>query len=652
VSIAAEIEVEAPTADASIARAQPHFLRQAIARPSGAVCVVVILVIATACVAATWLAPYGPLEQDLLAARQGPSGAHLLGTDALGRDILSRLLFGGRVTLFGAVIAMTVFSVIGVTLGVIAGSTGGRVDRAITAAVELVQSMPGLIVLLVVLAIFGSSEPVAMVSLGILASPTLVRIVRTAAIAARAELFVTAARVAGLTARQIQQRHILPAVAGPAITQVTLFGAVAILTEAGLGVLGLGVQRPDPTWGNLVADAQDLLREHQWMLVPTGAILVVMSLALGLLGNAIRDAYSGRSLRSTQLEQTWKTMHVPMVATEPKAATPDTDALLSVRDLSVTVNDGTTVLVDAISFDVAVGESVGIVGESGCGKTMAVTAILRVTPPGSTVTAARCALEGRDLVALDERGINAVRGREIAYISQEPISSLDPSFTAGQQVVEAVRHHRGIGKAEATRVALQLFEQVHLPDPARVFASYPHELSGGMAQRVAIARALAGRPRLLIADEPTTALDVTVQAEILDLLREIRETTGMAIVLVTHDFGVLADSCDRALVMYGGRIVEDAPVRSLIYDPRHPYARALLASNPAEIPSGDRLPTIPGIVPPPDRWTVGCRFADRCPSARTDCCTTMIPMSAEDPDRRYLCIHPHLAAQLPEAVHA
>lgn len=633
-----------PDSDVAVSR-QRHFLLDAIARPSAAASLLVIVLIAAACLAASWLAPYDPLRQDLLAVNQGPSSAHLLGTDPIGRDVLSRLLHGGQTTLGGALIAMAVYASIGVVVGVVAGSSGGRLDSAIMRCNDLVQAMPGLIVLLVVLAIFGSSEVAAMVSLGVLASPSLVRIVRAAALEARAETYVVAARVAGLKSSQIQWRHILPSVAGPAMTQVTLFGAAAILTEAGLGFLGLGVQPPDPTWGNMVADATDVLRQNAWLLVPTGAVLVLMSLALGLLGNAIRDAYSGRSLRSEDLEQTWSAMEASVVESvgAPLSVLPSADerTLLSVRDLTVSLNGGRTTIVDRISFDVRPGEALGIVGESGCGKTMAVTSILRVTPPGSQIAATSLRLGGESLLALDEAGINRVRGSQIAYVSQEPVSSLDPSFTAGQQVAEAVRHHQGVSRNEAKRVAEELLAQVRLPDPQRAAASYPHELSGGMAQRVAIARALAGRPRLLIADEPTTALDVTVQAEILDLLRDLREANDMALVLVTHDFGVLADACDRALVMYAGRIVEDALVEELIHDPHHPYTRALLDSSPSQVLQGQRLPTIAGMVPAPGPWGLGCRFADRCTAAHDDCTTEVVPMTLGSSGRRHLCLHPY-----------
>jgi peptide/nickel transport system permease protein len=621
-----------------------HFLRAVVRRPSAAISIGFLLVVILACAFAGVLSPFSPYEQNLTAVYQGPSLVHPLGTDSLGRDLLSRLLFGGQITLSGALLAVVVYGLLGVVVGVVAGTIGGRFDSVIMRLVDLMQSIPGLIVLLVVLSIFGSNEAAAMITLGILASPSLIRVVRGSTLSAKTELYVTAGRVAGLTTSQLQWRHILPSVSGPAITQVTLFAAAAILTEAGLGYLGLGVQPPTPNWGNLINDAQQAMFVDPWMLVPTGGILVLVSLALGLLGNALRDAYMGRGARSDDAEQSWVAISAESALTGADVSaslisTPKAP-LLSVRNLSVTLDNGTTKIVDGVSLDVLAGEAIGIVGESGCGKTMFVTSILRVTPPGSRITADSCAFDGRELMSLSEREINAVRGSGIAYISQEPISSLDPVFTAGQQIEEAVRQHRSVGRREARRITLELFAQVRLPDPAAVASRYPHELSGGMAQRVAIARALAGQPRILIADEPTTALDVTVQAEILDLLRDLREQTGMALIMVTHDWGVLADSCDRAVVMYAGEIVEEAAVRELVREPRHPYSEALLESNPSEIEAGTRLPTIPGVVPRPGSWSSACRFADRCAFASADCRSASIPLTMTANDRRYRCIHP------------
>jgi peptide/nickel transport system permease protein len=623
---------------------QPHFLSAVFKQPVAVACLIYLVILIGACVLAGTLTSYSPTEQDLTKIYQGPSGAHLLGTDALGRDILTRLLYGGRITLSGALLAVVVFASIGVVVGVLSGSVGGRLDALIMRITEILQSIPALIVLLVVLAIFGSSEVAAMTALGVLSSPGLIRVVRGATLTVKEELYVRAARVAGLTAFQIQRRHILPAVAGPTITQVTLFAAVAILTEAGIGYLGLGVQEPTANWGNMVNNAQAAMAESPWMLVPTGGALVLTSLALGLLGNVLRDAYSGRSTRGGSQDQSWRSMSagaelVAPASSEPLAAQVSTRPLLSVQNLSVRIGDSRTLIVDDVSFDLDAGASVGIVGESGCGKTMAVTALLRVTPPGSVVSASSCMFDGAELSNLGEAEINKVRGSGIAYISQEPISSLDPVFTAGDQIAEAVRHHRGVGRKEARAIALELFDQVRLPDPSLIADKYPHELSGGQAQRVAIARALAGRPKLLIADEPTTALDVTIQADILDLLRDIREQTGMALIIVTHDWGVLADSCDRAIVMYAGQIVEDAPIEDLVRRPRHPYANALQRSNPAEAEIGKPLPTIPGMVPAPGNWPVGCRFADRCELATAECRAEPIELTRRLPHHDVRCIH-------------
>ncbi|WP_350353307.1 dipeptide ABC transporter ATP-binding protein [Microbacterium sp. A8/3-1] len=576
-----------------------HFLRAMLRRPSASVSLLFLLLVVISCVFAGVISPYSPFQQNLDAVYQGPSAVHPLGTDSLGRDLLSRLLHGGQVTLSGAIVAVLVYGTLGVLIGILAGTARGRIDAVIMRFVDLMLSIPGLIVLLVVLAIFGSNEMAAMITLGVLSAPSLIRVVRGSTLAAKTELFVTAARVAGLTPAQVQRRHILPAISGPAITQITLFAAAAILTEAGLGYLGLGVQPPQPNWGNLINDAQQAMMTSPWMLVPTGGVLVLVSLALGMLGNAIRDSYMGRGARSDDGEQSWKSMAADVRrSSDASQAVPAADtALLSVRGLSVTLGDGAKTIVSSVDLDVAPGESVGIVGESGSGKTMFVTALLRMTPPGSTITAQTCRFDGRELSDLDERAMNAIRGKQIAYITQESISSLDPVFTAGEQVAEAVRQHRGVSRREARRITRELFAMVRLPDPDAVAARYPHELSGGMAQRVCIARALAGEPRLLIADEPTTALDVTVQAEILDLLRDLREQTGMALLIVTHDWGVLADSCDRALVMYHGEVVEQAPVIELVRTPQHAYSAALLAANPSEVAAGCRLPTVADTYP-------------------------------------------------------
>jgi peptide/nickel transport system permease protein len=269
---------------------------------------------------------------------------------------------------------------------------------------------------------------------------------------------------------------------------------------------------------------------------------------------------------------------------------------------------------------------------------MTISGVLRVLPLGAHVRAGSISFKGVELTSLTEGGLNAYRGRGIGFISQEPISALNPAFTVGHQLEEAVRLHRKVGRSEARRVALELMSRVRLPDPDVVARKYPHELSGGMAQRVAIARALAGEPELLIADEPTTALDVSVQSGILDLLRELREESGMALILVTHDWGVIAEACDRALVMYAGQVVEKADVRSLIRRPEHPYTKALLRSSFANVAPRELLPVIAGSVPPPGSWPVGCRFASRCQLVDAACLAQPIPLVPVSTDAAARCI--------------
>ena len=619
------IDVEEPPKTVTTKGWAHSLLRRPAALASASVLAIIIM----AGITAPILAPYSPLTQDATHILQSPTPEHWLGTDTLGRDVLSRLMFGARVTLQGTLAAVVVFTLIGSSVGILAAASKPKVEAAIMRFCDLMQSIPGLIIMLVVLASFGNSETAAMFTLGIIASQGLVRVVRAVAISVRESGYVAAARVAGLDNFQIQTRHILPAITGPALTQITLFAAIALIVEASLGYLGLGTPPPDPSWGNMISDAQTAISRNSWMLIPTGGMVVITALSLGLLGNAIRDSYAGRSSRDRK-EFSWRNL-AAKVAHRPTTLPhhfPPAGALLDVRNLTIQLpgRDGSVTIVDGVTFSLRAGEALGIVGESGCGKSMTVAGILRVLPPGAEVMAETLTLNGRDLLNLSEAQMTQVRGSEVAYISQEPVSSLDPSFTVGAQLVEAIRVHRPMPRRQAQEEAVRLLDQVRMPHPEEVLKKYPHELSGGMAQRVAIARALAGQPKLLIADEPTTALDVTVQAEILDLLRELRETTGMALILVTHDWGVLADSCDRTVVMYAGQTVEEAPLRDLIWEPRHPYSRALMDANPEAAQSGQPLPTIPGSVPPPGSWPKGCHFANRCPLAADACSEASIPL--------------------------
>ena len=603
---------------------------------------------------ADWLAPYGPDDQDLSAALQPPSGAHWLGTGELGRDVLSRLMYGGRVTLLGVLITLVVFLSIGVPAGMVAGYRGGWFDRFVLKSADLVSAVPVIIVLLVVLSVFTNSESAAMAANGLLAAPLLARVVRSSTLGVRSELYVRAAVANGISDRVIIRRHVLPRVTGVILVQASVYGAYAVLTETGLGFLGLGTTQA--SWGNMIAEASKNIGTDPWLLVPSGLMIVSFIVALGLLSDGLRDTLAERYAPTADRPPSRRRRAEAASTKTPTARTtvPDAapaDVLLSVRGLTVALPvDGTpTEVIREVSFDLRAGETLGIVGESGCGKTVTATSLLGMLPAGGEITAGSVRFEGEDLAHADAATLRRVRGRRIGWISQDPVSSLDPSFTAGAQVAEVVRLHTGCTRKEARRRALELFEKVRLPDPARVAKSYPHQLSGGMAQRVGVAAALAGDPALVIADEPTTALDVTVQAEILDLLREL-QSGGTAVVLITHDWGVLADLCDRAVVMYAGEVVEEAEVTAMVTAPAHPYTAGLLRSDPHHAVPGEPLPAVEGAVPPPSQWPVGCHFQNRCPRVTDACREKPVVISyLTTLERSTRCIRP--AELIGEAAH-
>ncbi|TYC48330.1 ABC transporter ATP-binding protein [Rhodobacterales bacterium] len=324
------------------------------------------------------------------------------------------------------------------------------------------------------------------------------------------------------------------------------------------------------------------------------------------------------------------------------------DTVLSVRDLTVVVHgDGPPeAIVDGVSFDLKRGEILGLVGESGSGKSVTSRALIRLLPGARLgIAGGSAVLGGRDILALDENSVRAVRGGEIGMIFQNPSSHLDPVMTIGRQIAESIRFHRSVSRGEARRQAIDILRQVGIPDPERRYDAYPHEFSGGMRQRAMIAVALACDPDVLIADEPTTALDVTVQAQILKLLMDLRDTRGVSIIFITHDLGVVSQICDRVAVMYGGRIVEVGDKRDIIGNGRHPYTAGLVACQPAEGHPGERVRTIAGQPPRVGQMPPGCRFHPRCPKADAVCMQTRPPLEASGTAHLVACHHPVLNAQ-------
>ena len=526
------------------------------------------------------LAPSDPVQPELR-MRNAPPGTPgaLLGGDGAGRDILSRLIYGTRLTLTGAALAIVVAAVIGVPAGLVAGYSGRLFDAVASWVADVLLSVPGKVLLLAVIAAFGPSVLITMSAFGVILSPHLFRLVRTQTIGVKNELYVDAATVAGLSDTRIVARHILNVVRAPIIIQSAILAGIAVIVQSGLEFLGLG----DPgqvTWGSMLGNAFAVIYQAPTAMIWPGAAIGVTVASLVLLGNGLRDAVQG----STSTPRRPRRPRGPAPAAGATASEPGTtpgDALLEVRGLRVGYprpDGSTTVVVDGVDLRVRRGEVLGLVGESGSGKTQTAFAILGLLPRGGEVLDGSIVVDGTDVARLSPKARRRLLRSTLAYVPQEPMSNLDPAFRVGQQLVEPMRV-RGLGRAEARDKALGLLAEVGIPDPQRTFDSYPHQISGGMAQRVLIAGAISADPVLLIADEPTTALDVTVQAEVLSLLRRLQQERDMGVLLVTHNLGVVADVCDSVAVMRSGRVVETAPVAELFQDPQHEYTRALLAAN-------------------------------------------------------------------------
>ena len=577
-----------------------------------------------------WL-PFKTEDQDFTAVLSGPTAAHWLGTDELGRDILSRIFAAAAGTLGTSMITVIVGVGLGTILAMAAAGAGERTEAAISRITEVMMSLPGTVIILAVIGAVGTNIPMVMAILGILMSAGIYRVILGQAKSLQSQLYVDAAKVDGVGPLGISVRHVLPGLANTIVVQAALIFAVGMLIQAGLAFIGFGPPIPQPSWGGMIQGASQHVYDAPWMMVPTGAVLALTVLAANAIGNALGKApnASAPHLPSAAARRQ-RAKAVAAIAAAPapgdSASGEAPKGTLSVRNLSVGVDNAGTGngvrLVTDVSFDVEQGTVLGLVGESGCGKTMTALSLLGLLPSGVSVTGGQILWNGRNLAAATDKEMEGIRGREIALISQEPMRALDPMFTVGYQLTATIRRLRGMGKAAAGKEALALLEKVGIVDARRILKTYPHQISGGMAQRVAIALALSGQPRLLVADEPTTALDVTVQAEILSLLRALVKDTGMSVVMVTHDLGVVADICDQVAVMYAGQVVENGKTAAILDNPRHPYTLALLAADPHANQAEDmpeRLATISGQVPQPKDWPTGCRFAARCQFAGLAC---------------------------------
>jgi oligopeptide/dipeptide ABC transporter ATP-binding protein len=587
----------------------------------GAVMLLVALVVA---VFAPLLAPFDPYENvrvTLTDIYQPPSAEHPLGTDDGGKDVLSALLYGARVSLIVGFAAAGIALVIGGIVGIVAGYRRGWVGSLLMRVTDFFLVIPDLALMIVLVAIIGPSLGTIILVIGALGWTTTARIVRSQTLTVRERKYVMRAQAIGAGDGHILRRHILPAVLPLMLANMVLVISLAILSESTLAFLGLG----DPTvisWGQMLNFAFGrgaVSAGAWWALIPPGLAIVWVVLGTTLLGTALEDALNPR-LKRHHLEAPGSDVAADR---EPSPLPMAVDAgapLLRVRDLSIEFDSDSGPLraVDRVSFDLRRGETLGLVGESGCGKTTTVLGLLRLLPPGGKVVGGSVWFDGEDLLGLDGGSLRSFRWTRLSLVFQGAMNALNPVRTIGDQIAEAIRLHApDTSKSEAASRAGELLERVGIG--RRRASEYPHTYSGGMRQRAMIALALACDPEIIVADEPTTALDVMIQAQILELLGGIARDFGMGIILVTHDLGVVAQVCDRIVVMYGGEVAEENDTVTLFREPRHPYTQELLRSFP-DLAHPDRgLRGIPGAPPRLDAMPAGCRFAPRCRYAFERC---------------------------------
>lgn len=597
--------------------------------PSKIAVTFLLLVVAVA-VMAPLLTNYSPLASG--PPVKPPSGDHWFGTDAIGRDIFSRVAYGARSSLVIGLCATAAALVAASVLGSIAATAGKAVSEVLMRVLDIIMSFPGIALAAVFVAVFGNSLPVLVFAIGFLYVPQLSRVVRANVIAAFGEDYVSASRVLGASTAHILLKHVARNCIAPIAVFATVLVADAVVFEASLSFINAGVKPPNPSWGNILADGKQLLLTGAWW--PTffpGLMILLTVLALNILAEGLTDALAApavkpaaaskpdsevvaeaNTLGQTSAEEAAASLNESLSALAEAEKNNDRrlvfdgadDNLIEVRNFSIQFpnSHGDVKIVDNVNFTVRAGETMGLVGESGCGKSITAMAIMGLLPKTAKLSG-EIIYNGKNLLELSPQEHNALRGHEIAMIYQDALSALNPSMLIRTQMKQLTK--RG-GK----RTAEELLELVGL-DPERTLQSYPHELSGGQRQRVLIAMALTRNPRLLIADEPTTALDVTVQHQVVQLLNDLREKLGFAMIFVSHDLALVGRLAHKITVMYAGQVVEQGTTREILTDPRHEYARGLLGSVLSIEAGVDRLYQVPGTVPSPREFVDGDRFAPR-----------------------------------------
>nr|WP_251212067.1 dipeptide/oligopeptide/nickel ABC transporter permease/ATP-binding protein [Adlercreutzia murintestinalis] len=599
---------------------------------SSRVALIILIVIVLIAVFANFLAPYNPYE--ITVAREAPDAAHLFGTDDKGRDVLSRMMYGGRYSLVIGLGATAFALVVGSIIGSLAAVVRSWISNLIMRILDIIMSFPGIALAATFVIVFGNSVPSLIFAIGFLYIPQIARIVRANVMSEYNQDYVRAVIVSGARANWILVKHVIRNCIAPVLVFTIVLVADAIVFEASLSFISAGIPEPTPTWGNILADARDgVLAGRWWQALFPGLAIMITVLCLNIFSEGITDAMAapakapvdagddklagGReadrmvadpklayAAQAEMLEKRLDALRaIEAQRNDRFTAKTDVPPVLEVKNLCIRFpRHGDVNVVDNVSFVVRPRQTMGLVGESGCGKSITSLAIMGLLDRSATITG-EVLYNGENLLKLNDREMNRLRGREIAMIYQDALSSLNPSMLIRAQMKQ-------LTKRGGTRSAEELLELVGL-DPKRTLDSYPHELSGGQRQRVLIAMALTRDPKVIIADEPTTALDVTVQKQVVDLLNRLQKELGFAMVFVSHDLALVAEVANSITVMYAGQVVEQGPVIDILTNPIHEYTRGLLGSVLSIEAGGDRLHQVPGSVPSPKDFPEGDRFTPR-----------------------------------------
>lgn len=622
---------------------------------------VVLALIVLVAVFANFLAPHDPYQ--IFTARQAPDAEFPFGTDDKGRDVLSRMMYGARYSLVIGLGATAFALVIGSIIGAVAAVVRSWISNLIMRILDIIMSFPGIALAATFVIVFGNSVPSLIFAIGFLYIPQIARIVRANVMSEYNQDYVRAVIVSGARAHWILVKHVIRNCIAPVLVFTIVLVADAIVFEASLSFISAGIPEPTPTWGNILADARDgVLAGRWWQALFPGLAIMITVLCLNIFSEGITDAMAAPAKAPVAAgdDKLNSEREADRLVADPKlayaaqaemlakrlaslremegkrhdrfAADNSVSPILEVKNLCIQFpRHGDVNVVDNVSFSVRPHQTMGLVGESGCGKSITSLAIMGLLDKKAKITG-EIIYNGQNLLEMSERQLNQLRGREIAMIYQDALSSLNPSMLIKSQMKQ-------LTKRGGTRSAEDLLKLVGL-DPARTLDSYPHELSGGQRQRVLIAMALTRDPKVIIADEPTTALDVTVQKQVVDLLNRLQKELGFAMVFVSHDLALVAEVANSITVMYAGQVVEQGPVVDILASPVHEYTRGLLGSVLSIEDGGDRLHQVPGSVPSPKDFPEGDRFTPR--SSHPD------KVSAQKPVLKPVPNTDHYYAELPD----